>query len=318
QKQKPLERVPSAHRWDHGMWDLSLLSAAAHELYEVFAEILVPAQPEVITTTVPLLLSSAAEIGLTSTAVEESDRRLERSEAPNSTLALLFPGYMEESMLMKITLAEMCAYALQYVMAGEPSACSLFRFGAGWPPLISQGAWWRLLAPIFLHASPGHLMTNMLFQLRMGFRVERELGSQNLLLLYLFSGAWGNLLSAALDGGKMSVGASTSGMGILGAVVAQALRDPGHAGSQATLITALFILCAINISPNADMYGHIGGFMAGVLLMLSKERAGALLPFPVLGSFCAWRLMGLEHVAPAIHCPELHAMLQMAPASASL
>eukprot|EP00913_Durusdinium_trenchii_P022492 g21129.t1 len=86
----------------------------------------------------------------------------------------------------------------------------MVRLGAGWAPLVVRGDWWRLTMPIFLHGNFGHVLTNVIFQLRFGFKIEQLLGQSRFLFLYLASGTFGNLLSAALDPGKVAVGASTS------------------------------------------------------------------------------------------------------------
>eukprot|EP00438_Fugacium_kawagutii_P002443 Skav204524 [mRNA] locus=scaffold4461:71755:85651:- [translate_table: standard] len=107
------------------------------------------------------------------------------------------------------------------------------------------------VVPIFLHGNFGHVLTNVIFQMRLGFKVEQSLGRWRFLSLYLLSGTFGNLVSVALQPGKVAVGASTSAMGVLGATVVRLLCEEQGPEKQAMLISSFLILIAINLSPHA-------------------------------------------------------------------
>ena len=55
----------------------------------------------------------------------------------------------------------------------------------------------------------------MLFQLRFGFAIETYYGSKKFAAIYIISGIGGNLLSSVMKIYIVSVGASTSGYGLL-------------------------------------------------------------------------------------------------------
>eukprot|EP00931_Biecheleriopsis_adriatica_P017479 TRINITY_DN12533_c0_g1_i1.p1 TRINITY_DN12533_c0_g1~~TRINITY_DN12533_c0_g1_i1.p1 ORF type:complete len:387 (+),score=51.01 TRINITY_DN12533_c0_g1_i1:59-1219(+) len=191
--------------------------------------------------------------------------------APANFLETLFPGYFEGSALMRISVLQVAAFGISLIISGTgayPSACVLHAMGAGWGPAIAHGEVWRLVCPIFLHAGLQHVATNCLFQMRLGYRMERLFGSKNFAKMYIIAGGFGNLVSCAVDPWKLSVGSSTSGMAVMGCTVASALMDVNISGNQlkATLTSSAFILAAVNMSGSSDVFGHVGGFLAGLLL----------------------------------------------------
>jgi len=203
----------------------------------------------------------------------------ESADSSTNLLEALFPGYFEGSAIMRLSCLQIAFFGGCLVIAGSmviPSTCTLYLLGAGWGPDIASGHVWRLVSPIFLHASFPHIITNTLFQLRLGYKVERFLGGASFTKLYLLSGVFGNLVSVAQNPFKLSVGASTSGMGILGATVASLgfEANMSSTSAKATLVSSGLILAAINISEHADVYGHLGGFFAGMLLtpLLTKDQ----------------------------------------------
>lgn len=88
----------------------------------------------------------------------------------------------------------------------------------------------RLLSSVFLHSSFSHLLMNMFALTVVGTVAERILGKWRLLIIWLFSGIFGGLISAcyALRESEqivISVGASGAIMGIAGAAIATQLAS---------------------------------------------------------------------------------------------
>jgi membrane associated rhomboid family serine protease len=69
---------------------------------------------------------------------------------------------------------------------------------------------------MMLHANGLHIFFNLFFQSRVGFSVEQDLGPKRFMMLYMFCGFFGNLISVLVDPYKLAVGASTSAFGLLG------------------------------------------------------------------------------------------------------
>merc|ERR1719231_475548 len=92
---------------------------------------------------------------------------------------LLFPGFDTSALIWKISLLQIMEYLGSLLMGsafGAPKLCSLYLLGASWGPAIANGAVWRLLSPMTLHANAMHVFFNVFFQLRIGFQMEKQFG----------------------------------------------------------------------------------------------------------------------------------------------
>lgn len=102
------------------------------------------------------------------------------------------PGRL--SLTSRIVWANIFMYVLQM---WRPSVTS---WGVKRSDLILQGReLYRLFSPVWLHANPGHLFTNMFSLNRMGPDIEGLFGKGRFLATYLASGVTGNLLSAYMS-----------------------------------------------------------------------------------------------------------------------
>lgn len=192
-------------------------------------------------------------------------------------LDLLFPGFDTDTFIWRISMLQITEYIGSLLLGstyGAPKLCSLYLLGASWGPAIADGAVWRLLLPMTLHANALHIFFNLFFQLRIGFGMEKQFGRRKFCLLYLFCGFLGNLISVAADPLKLAVGASTSGFGLLGVWAAEVLLTwelLGASRPRVFLWFAFMLLSCVmmsTISPNVDFVGHFGGALAGFLLAI--------------------------------------------------
>jgi rhomboid protease GluP len=137
--------------------------------------------------------------------------------------------------------------------------------------LIRQyGQLWRLVTPVFLHASLLHIGFNMYALFLYGRSVEARFGHARFLLLYFLSGFAGNVLSFLLTPNP-SLGASTAVFGLLAAEAVFILQNREMIGSRANrALMNLLVLAAINLfigftTSGVDNFGHLGGILGGVL-----------------------------------------------------
>ncbi len=136
--------------------------------------------------------------------------------------------------------------------------------------LIRQGQLWRLITPVFLHASILHIGFNMYALFLYGRGIEARFGRTRFLLLYFLSGFAGNVLSFLLTPNP-SLGASTAIFGLLAAEAVFIVQNRQLLGSQAgRALMNLFIIAAINLflgftTTGVDNYGHLGGILGGIL-----------------------------------------------------
>lgn len=177
-------------------------------------------------------------------------------------------------------------------------------WGANFGPATQDGQWWRLLSAMFLHFGVVHLALNMWALWDVGRLVERLYGRPRFLLLYLASGAIGNLLSLVVQGNQaVSGGASGAIFSLYGALLVFLWRERRHVERgefrwffAAASAFSLFALVMGQVVPGIDNAAHIGGLLAGALLggVLARpwtpgsprDRLGGWLSALALASAC--------------------------------
>ena len=143
----------------------------------------------------------------------------------------------------------------------------LIYYGANVGSLVKNGEVYRLITYMFLHGGFAHIFFNMYSLYIVGPRVEDFFGKWKFLLIYMFSGITGGLLSIALNGEVISVGASGAIFGLFGALLYFGYNYRGYIGSiirsQILPIVIYNLLLGFFIS-GIDMWGHVGGLLGGV------------------------------------------------------
>jgi membrane associated rhomboid family serine protease len=154
---------------------------------------------------------------------------------------------------------------------------------SGYGPALST-----LFTSLFLHGGLGHVAMNMWFLHVFGDNVEDALGHGRFFVFYLVTGVVAALAHALIDTESTTplVGASGSISGVLGAYVV--LFPRARVVAWAILIVelpaAVFLLIWFgmqvwsgfgtlgNSGPGIAFFAHIGGFVAGVLLVFAAGR----------------------------------------------
>lgn len=172
-----------------------------------------------------------------------------------------------------------------------PSAVTMIKLGAKDSLLMRRdGEWWRLVMPMFLHAGLVHLIGNMVGLHQIGTRLELEYGARVVGPIYVLSGILATAVSAVCLPSVVSVGASGSICGLLGAhwallVQEQCLRDTCWSCSCSLcglLVTTVFIF-AIGLLPFVDQFMHLAGMVGGLLVgVVAFGRGGSLLSYRYL------------------------------------
>jgi len=156
----------------------------------------------------------------------------------------------------------------------------LFDMGATYgPKILLDGEWWRLFSAMFLHAGIIHLSMNMYSLYIVGKGVDSYFTSLQYLVIYLFSGIFGTLLSLSVHSDTLGVGASGAIFGLLGALAGFFLVHKKEIAKQSRAFFGTFgSVIALNLFiglsvPNIDMSAHIGGLIAGFLggYLISKN-----------------------------------------------
>ena len=143
---------------------------------------------------------------------------------------------------------------------------------------------WRYITSILLHGDWMHLFYNCFSLLVFAPPLERLLGHVRYLLFFLLCGVIGNVLSMLMfqtsaDPSHLAVGASGGIYGVFGAYLYLAVfrKDGMDEGSRKTVYAILiFGLIYTFLNPRVDVWGHIGGAIAGLLLLMPfTPRRGA-------------------------------------------
>jgi rhomboid protease GluP len=158
------------------------------------------------------------------------------------------------------------------LLMGGFSVDNLITLGAMKPILITQDhEYYRLIMPMFLHGSVIHFLANSYFLFYMGQFVERLLGIKKYILIYLLSGLGSSLLIWWLgQPNGTTIGASGALFGILGAVlvltyIKSSWFTPMGIKNIRTLVVINLIFTFL--FPNISIYGHLGGFISGMILI---------------------------------------------------
>ena len=156
----------------------------------------------------------------------------------------------------------------------------LLEHGAMYVPyMIEKGEYYRIFTSMFLHFGFDHLLNNMVILAAIGWNLEYEIGQLKFVILYLFSGLGGNLLSAYWDirVGDYAVSAGASGaiFGVIGALLYVAIRNRGRIGDISGKGLVFMIILSLYYgysSGGVDNMAHIGGLIAGFLLSVLLYR----------------------------------------------
>lgn len=156
----------------------------------------------------------------------------------------------------------------------------LIAFGAKTNALLTQGNWFRLVTPIFIHIGLLHIASNSWALWVVGPQVEKLYGSARFALIYLLSGMGGVLGSyfnplSTRDSWIPSAGASGALFGLFGvlavfgfkyrAELPQIFRRAFGSGVLPVILLNLYIGFTFRFIDNA---AHIGGLLTGAALAL--------------------------------------------------
>lgn len=142
---------------------------------------------------------------------------------------------------------------------------------------LAQGEWYRVLTANFIHLSLGHLLFNTVALIIFAAPMERMVGSIRFAAFYLITGSLSNVFTYLTVSNLFYLQAGASGalLGILGFYV--------YAGHFKRLLYAddrrlVYLFVGLNaiftlIGSNVSLFGHLYGFLSGVLLAIPFARS---------------------------------------------
>lgn len=188
-------------------------------------------------------------------------------------------------------------YVLSLVMSRNgtniglsPSSGALMILGAsGAVPVFQYGWWWTVITAGWLHGGILHIFFNVLWIRQLGPEIANLYGAGRMVIIYTIAGIVGFTLSSVMGlfpmpffGAPLTVGASASIFGFLGALVHYGRRTGSSHARQMGLQYALFMGIMGFVLSGVDNAAHVGGFAGGyvaslILDPLKKERADHVL-----------------------------------------
>ena len=129
--------------------------------------------------------------------------------------------------------------------------------------------WWRFFTAIFMHTGLIHLGIIIIFQLRIGFPLETEVGPIRVFLIYIISGLVGNVFGANMVPMEVTNGANGALMGLFALLFIDLFQNwpilTTPYRNLFTLIGICIFILVVGLLPFIDNYASIGGFVGGTL-----------------------------------------------------
>jgi rhomboid protease GluP len=187
-------------------------------------------------------------------------------------------------------------------MLAPRSAVLEFLGASGARPVFDYGRWWTVLSATWLHAGLLHILFNMMSLRNIGSDTVNIIGPGRTIIIYVISGVCGFLLTSIMGaaipyivmlplpvfvlrmlvGAQLTVGASASIFGLLGALVHYGRKSGSSFIHGQAKQWALIMFIYGLIMPGIDNWAHAGGFLGGYLTSsflnpLTRERGDHLL-----------------------------------------
>jgi len=174
-----------------------------------------------------------------------------------------------------------------------PDIRILILMGAsGGVPVFQFGWWWTVLSAGWLHGGLLHIIFNMMWVRDLGPTIADMFGPGRMVIIYSVAGVCGFALSSIayaflphlpfLSGAGITVGASASVFGFLGALVYYGRRTGSSLTRSQAIRYALILGFFGLVMRGVDNFAHAGGFFGGyvtalVLDPLKPERIDHIL-----------------------------------------
>jgi len=204
-----------------------------------------------------LLIKITGDINKTNEEENIKNEEIFKLKKPSITYALIFINVL--------------IFLLMYLFGnGSEDIDTLHKFGAMVNMDVLKGEYLRLITSCFLHIGIIHLLFNMYALFILGPQIESFFGKTKFLIIYLFSGIGGNLLSMLFTGNNIiTAGASGAIFGLMGAMLYFGYNYRLYLGTaiKRQIIPIIVINLLIGFSLNGiNNVAHIGGLISGLFI----------------------------------------------------
>ncbi len=171
-------------------------------------------------------------------------------------------------------------YVIMTIFGNTLDAEYMAEYGAMYPEYVSKnGEYWRFFTSMFMHFGLMHILNNMVMLGAAGQMVEKAIGHVKFLVIYLFAGICGSILSYNImlknQDYAVSAGASGAIFGLVGALVWIVISNRGSyegiSRQQIIIMIVLMIYYGVSTS-GVDNWDHVGGLIGGFLISIVLYR----------------------------------------------
>ena len=218
------------------------------------------------------------------------------------TARAMRPRFWHSPVTLALIALNLAAFVVEMVRGGSEDEDVLTELGALWPPAVLQGhQYWRLITALFLHFGWVHVGMNMLALLAIGVVTERALGWWRMLTVYAVAGigSMAAVIWFVREGwmeSELLVGASGAIMGLVGALLASALRAWWRGRSRAARARLIWLLLVVALqstldiaTPQISFAGHASGVLIGLIVALllgrGRPEPASIAPPPSVTTF---------------------------------
>lgn len=164
-----------------------------------------------------------------------------------------------------------------------PFTTTLLQQMVGFNYLISEGEFWRLVTPIFVHGGFGHMLFNSFSLILFGPALEGMLGKFKFIVAYLFAGVIANIATFYIEPLDFAhVGSSGAIFGLFGVYLYMVVfrKDLISQMNSQLIVTILVIgLVMTFVNSNVNIIAHLFGFVAGAVIapLVLPKNAGLII-----------------------------------------
>lgn len=138
---------------------------------------------------------------------------------------------------------------------------------------VLEGEIYRLFISFWMHSNIVHILSNLLFLLIFGLKLEELINEKSIFLLFVLSGLianLGSLLWEFISISVVSVGASGAIFGLLGSIMYISGRKSKRERNR--MIFFMIIFFSMTIAQNTNILSHLFGLLGGYYSVKIIER----------------------------------------------
>ncbi|MBR2246970.1 MAG: rhomboid family intramembrane serine protease [Bacilli bacterium] len=175
-------------------------------------------------------------------------------------------------------------FVIPYILGIYPSIVDSFCVHGD---SIRAGEYYRLITGIFLHGGVLHLLFNCYALFVLGSQIENFYGKLKYIIIYLFAGLMGSLLSMTFNDSG-SIGASGAIFGLMGSLVYFGYHYRVYLGN--VVKSQILPLIVLNLAlgfmlTGIDNFAHIGGLIGGSIISVGLGVDGKSSTFERVNGF---------------------------------